>query len=70
MNEIVTVDPRYAENNANKREIGDEAVWHLSTAKPGNGVVQLRDDNNDTFWQSDGSQPHLVSINFIFHFCS
>ena len=24
------------------REIGDEAVWSLSTAKPGNGVEQIR----------------------------
>lgn len=26
-----------------RREVGDEAVWSLSTAKPGNGVDQLRD---------------------------
>jgi hypothetical protein len=26
-----------------RREIGDEAVWSLSSAKPGNGVRQLRD---------------------------
>jgi anaphase-promoting complex subunit 10 len=34
-----------------KREIGNEAVWTLSTAKQGNGVEQLRDLNRDTFWQ-------------------
>jgi len=34
-----------------KREIGNEAVWTLSTAKPGNGIDQLRDNNRDTFWQ-------------------
>eukprot|EP00501_MAST-03F_sp_TOSAG23-6_P000045 GSMAST32.ASY1.ANO1.46.1 assembled CDS len=28
-----------------RREVGVEAVWSLSTAKPGNGVDQLRDDN-------------------------
>lgn len=28
---------------AARREVGDEAVWSLSTAKPGNGVDQLRD---------------------------
>jgi anaphase-promoting complex subunit 10 len=49
---------------AEKREIGDEAVWTLSSAKPGNGVEQLRDGNVDTFWQSDGPQPHLVNIQF------
>jgi len=47
-----------------KREIGNEAVWSLSTAKPGNGVEQLRDDNVDTFWQSDGPQPHLINVQF------
>jgi len=63
-NEVLTVDPRWKENDSTKREIGDEAVWTLSTAKPGNGVQQLRDCDYDTFWQSDGSQPHLVSIQF------
>eukprot|EP00638_Chattonella_subsalsa_P005670 CAMPEP_0117733944 /NCGR_PEP_ID=MMETSP0947-20121206/366_1 /TAXON_ID=44440 /ORGANISM="Chattonella subsalsa, Strain CCMP2191" /LENGTH=210 /DNA_ID=CAMNT_0005548601 /DNA_START=221 /DNA_END=854 /DNA_ORIENTATION=- len=46
------------------REIGHEAVWSLSTAKTGNGVAQLRDDNTDTYWQSDGTQPHLINIQF------
>ena len=49
---------------AQKREVGGEAVWSLSTAKPGNGVEQLRDSNNDTYWQSDGQQPHLINIQF------
>lgn len=47
------------------REIGDDAVWCLSSAKPGNGVEQLRDDSADTFWQSDGPQPHLVNVQFM-----
>jgi len=47
------------------REIGSEAVLSLSTAKPGNGVEELRDNNKETYWQSDGGQPHL--INFQFH---
>lgn len=46
------------------REIGDQAVWSLSTAKLGNGVDQLRDASTDTYWQSDGPQPHLVNIQF------
>jgi anaphase-promoting complex subunit 10 len=46
------------------REVGGEAVWSLSTAKPGNGVEQLRDNNSDTYWQSDGAQPHLINIQF------
>ena len=49
---------------SNRREIGGEAVWSLSSAKPGNGVQQIRDDNVDTYWQSDGGQPHLINIIF------
>jgi anaphase-promoting complex subunit 10 len=51
--------------NASRKEIGEEAIWTLSSAKPGNGVDQLRDDNTATFWQSDGAQPHTVSIQFM-----
>ena len=51
-------------NSKERREIGHLAVWSLSTAKPGNGVAQLRDDNTDTYWQSDGAQPHLINIQF------
>jgi len=47
------------------QEIGDEAVWILSSAKPGNGVEQLRDNNAETFWQSDGPQPHYITV--LFH---
>jgi hypothetical protein len=37
---------------AARREVGDQdQVWSLSTAKPGNGVEQLRDGNLDTYWQ-------------------
>lgn len=47
------------------REIGHDAVWSLSTAKPGNGVIQIRDNSIDTYWQSDGGQPHLINIHFL-----
>ncbi|XP_036718827.1 anaphase-promoting complex subunit 10-like [Balaenoptera musculus] len=39
-------------------------ICALSSCKPGFGVDQLRDDNLETYWQSDGSQPHLVNIQF------
>ena len=58
------------------REIGKEALcWQLSSAKPGNGVEQIRDQSTDTYWQSDGvSQPHLIQVHFarrvaISHVC-
>ena len=35
-----------------RREVGDQdQVWSLSTAKPGNGVEQLRDGDLETYWQ-------------------
>ena len=46
-------------------ELGANAVWSLSTAKPGNGVEQLRDEDKATFWQSDGVQPHVINIQFL-----
>ena len=30
----------------------------------GFGVEQLRDESFDSYWQSDGPQPHLVNIQF------
>eukprot|EP01135_Chromosphaera_perkinsii_P001233 Nk52_evm6s163 gene=Nk52_evmTU6s163 len=50
--------------NAERREIGQNAAWSLSTWKQGFGVEQLRDACVDTYWQSDGPQPHLVNIHF------
>lgn len=58
-----------ASGSGGQREIGDEAVWSLSTAKPGNGVHQLRDNNLDSFWQYDftNSFPNIdVSQPFLF----
>lgn len=46
------------------REVGNQATWSLSSCKPQFGVEQLRDDNYETYWQSDGQLPHLVNIQF------
>jgi anaphase-promoting complex subunit 10 len=58
------------------REIGRDALcWQLSSAKPGNGVEQVRDQSIETYWQSDGtSQPHWLQVHFarrvaISHVC-
>jgi len=51
-------------NSKDKQELGNQAVWSLSSAKPGFGVEQLRDNNIETYWQSDGTQPHYVNIQF------
>ncbi|PKI36957.1 hypothetical protein CRG98_042658 [Punica granatum] len=46
------------------REMGNKAAWSVSSCKSGNGVSSLRDDNLETYWQSDGAQPHLVNVQF------
>ncbi|RAL44619.1 unnamed protein product [Cuscuta campestris] len=48
----------------NLREMAKMAAWSVSSSKAGNGVAFLRDGNLDTYWQSDGTQPHLVNIQF------
>jgi anaphase-promoting complex subunit 10 len=53
-----------SKNESEKHEIGDWAVWSLSSAKSGFGVQQLRDDDFSTYWQSDGDQPHYINIQF------
>jgi anaphase-promoting complex subunit 10 len=47
------------------KEISSLASWTVSTAKPGNGVAALRSPDLNHFWQSDGPQPHLLSMHFF-----
>ena len=46
------------------REIGTLGVWSVSSCKSGYGVRNLRDDSLETYWQSDGVQPHWVAVEF------
>ena len=46
------------------KEINNKAMWSLSSCKPDHGIRQLLDESLDTFWQSDGQQPHYVNIEF------
>ncbi|XP_068201284.1 anaphase-promoting complex subunit 10-like [Palaemon carinicauda] len=46
------------------REIGHQATWSVSSCKLGFDVAKLTDDSVDTYWQSDGLPPHLVSMQF------
>ncbi|EDW85875.1 uncharacterized protein Dwil_GK23298 [Drosophila willistoni] len=57
-------DPLSEERLGGVREVGSQAVWSLSSCKPGFGVERLRDNIMDTYWQSDGQLPHLVNIQF------
>lgn len=50
----------------NKVEIGSQpgTLWSLSSQKPGHGIRQLRDPDLEQLWQSDGTQPHRITIEF------
>ncbi|GMM39070.1 anaphase promoting complex subunit [Saccharomycopsis crataegensis] len=45
-------------------DIGNLALWTLSSYKPGCGLQELRADSPETYWQSDGVQPHHLNIHF------
>ncbi|PCH42609.1 anaphase-promoting complex subunit 10 [Wolfiporia cocos MD-104 SS10] len=45
-------------------DIGHLAKWSVSSYKFGFGPECLRDNDPDTFWHSDGPQPHFITIEF------
>lgn len=45
-------------------DIGALGAWSVSSFKAGSGIKELREDNPETFWQSDGTQPHYLDIHF------
>ncbi|XP_077499706.1 anaphase-promoting complex subunit 10-like [Amblyomma americanum] len=57
-------DPSHLEKEGKVREVGGQAIWSLSSYKPDYGIDNLRDDSVDTYWQSEGRQPHMVNIQF------
>ncbi|KAK6373270.1 hypothetical protein LTS17_008289 [Exophiala oligosperma] len=47
------------------RDISSLATWTLSSSKPGCGLAQLRNPSPGLFWQSDGPQPHTLTLHFF-----
>ncbi|KAL9005254.1 MAG: hypothetical protein Q9188_001976, partial [Gyalolechia gomerana] len=47
------------------RNINALASFHVSTHKPTCGVPALLNPTPHTFWQSDGPQPHTLTIHFF-----
>ncbi|KAF9874464.1 anaphase promoting complex subunit 10 [Colletotrichum karsti] len=47
------------------KEISNLGKFTVSSHKQGNGVDQLRNDSLKTYWQSDGPQPHKLTVYFI-----
>ena len=48
------------------RDLSKDVIsWNLSSAKPDNGIEQIvNDPSTETYWQSDGSQPHTLRVHF------
>ncbi|CCE65910.1 hypothetical protein TPHA_0N01290 [Tetrapisispora phaffii CBS 4417] len=45
-------------------DVSKLAYWKPSSMKAGNPISNVIDDNFNTFWQSDGLQPHEVEVTF------
>ncbi|KAF8518473.1 anaphase-promoting complex subunit 10 [Gautieria morchelliformis] len=45
-------------------DIGHLAKWSVSSHKFGFGAECLRDEDPETFWHSDGPQPHFITVQF------
>ncbi|TPP56436.1 Anaphase-promoting complex subunit 10 [Fasciola gigantica] len=61
---LTSIDVTKDEREGKVRDVCRKAIWSLSSCKPGHGIEQLMDGSTDTFWQSDGPQPHCVTIQF------
>ncbi|PKS12181.1 hypothetical protein jhhlp_001479 [Lomentospora prolificans] len=47
------------------KEISNLGKFTVSTHKQDNGVEELRSDDLTKFWQSDGTQPHNLTVYFV-----
>ncbi|KAF9463846.1 anaphase-promoting complex, subunit 10-domain-containing protein [Collybia nuda] len=45
-------------------DISSRAKWSVSSYKFGFGAECLRDGDPETFWHSDGPQPHFITVEF------
>ncbi|KAI0161330.1 anaphase-promoting complex, subunit 10-domain-containing protein [Xylariaceae sp. FL1272] len=58
-------EPPFDASAVGLKEISNLASFTVSSYKPGCGVKELRDDDVNQYWQSDGPQPHRLNIHFI-----
>ncbi|KAL2141122.1 hypothetical protein VTI28DRAFT_2781 [Corynascus sepedonium] len=47
------------------KEINNLAHFGVSSYRPGSGVAELLSDDLNMYWQSDGQQPHQLTIHFL-----
>ncbi|KAH6613255.1 galactose-binding domain-like protein [Chaetomium tenue] len=59
------VDDPFSPTELGLKEINNLAHFGVSSHRPGNGVAELLSDDLDKYWQSDGQQPHLLTIHFL-----
>jgi Anaphase-promoting complex, subunit 10 (APC10) len=58
-------DPDDSRQLIGLRDISSLATWTLSSSKPGCALPQLRHPSPSHFWQSDGPQPHTLTLHFF-----
>ncbi|KAI8208563.1 Heterokaryon incompatibility protein 6, OR allele [Colletotrichum sp. SAR 10_76] len=58
-------EPEFDPVAAGLKEISNLGKFTVSSHKQGNGVDQLRHDSLKSYWQSDGPQPHKLTVYFI-----
>ncbi|KAI9158614.1 Anaphase-promoting complex subunit 10 [Paramyrothecium foliicola] len=58
---VPLIDPA----TAGLKEISNLGRFTVSSHKQGNGVEELRSDDLKSYWQSDGPQPHKLTIYFV-----
>ncbi|PTD08968.1 hypothetical protein HYE67_004710 [Fusarium culmorum] len=58
------IAPLFDPATAGLKEISNLARFTVSSHKPGNGVEELKSDDLKQFWQSDGPQPHKLTMYF------
>lgn len=63
--ESVPHDPDDSRQLIGLRDISSLATWTLSSSKPGCALPQLRHPSPSHFWQSDGPQPHTLTLHFF-----
>lgn len=44
--------------------VNNIALWKASSSKTGNPIENILNDDPNSFWQSDGGQPHTIDIYF------
>jgi anaphase-promoting complex subunit 10 len=58
------VHPYRAPPSSSNPDIGPLGKWSVSSFKFGFGPECLQDSDPETFWHSDGPQPHFVTVEF------